>query len=107
MLLNAGKCPSTEKQRQKKEAIEEERAKTPFKQIALDWYNIQKLNWCDKYTKGVLSRLERDVFPVIGSLGMNEVRPADVIKIIRTIGEAGSIPKAHEVLNNINAICGS
>ncbi|TXH66748.1 MAG: DUF4102 domain-containing protein [Thiothrix sp.] len=103
-LLNAGKCPSTEKQRQKKESAQEASNQVPFKQVALDWYNQQKWNWCDKYIKTVLSRLERDVFPVIGAMGINEVKPADVIKIIRTIGEAGSIPKAHEVLNNLNAI---
>lgn len=103
-LLNAGKCPSTEKQRQKKEIIDAEHAKTPFKQVALDWHNQQKWNWCDKYINTVLSRLESDVFPAIGTIGINEVKPADVIKIIRTIGEAGHIPKAHEVLNNINSI---
>lgn len=103
-LLNEGKCPSAEKQRHKKEATQEASGQVPFKQVALDWYNQQKWNWCDKYIKTVLSRLERDVFPVIGAMGINEVKPADVIKIIRAIGEAGSIPKAHEVFNNLNAI---
>lgn len=103
-LLNAGTCPSAEKQRQKQELIQSASNQVPFKQIALDWYNHQKWNWCDKYITTVLSRLDRDVFPAIGAIGVNDVKPADIIKIIRTIGEAGSIPKAHEVLNNLNAI---
>ena len=103
-LLNAGTCPSAEKQRQKQELIQSASNQVPFKQVALDWHNQQKWNWCDKYIKTVLSRLERDVFPTIGAMGVNDVKPADIIKIIRTIGEAGSIPKAHEVFNNLNAI---
>ncbi|HPQ95463.1 MAG: tyrosine-type recombinase/integrase [Thiothrix sp.] len=103
-LLNSGICPSTEKRKHKQEQARIERTATSFRQVATDWHNHQKHNWVAKYAAIIMNRLEKDVFPHIGAMGIAEVKPADVVAIIKQTGDSGHIPKAREILNNLNAI---
>ncbi len=70
-------------------------SKNTFRLIAEDWYTRQ--NWTDKHAKNIKSRLEKDVFPVIGDISIKEISAAHIVKILQDIESRGSITVAQRI----------
>ncbi|MDO5674275.1 MAG: tyrosine-type recombinase/integrase [bacterium] len=73
-----------------------------FETIAREWFTKNKHTWTDKYADTVLSRLENNVFPWIGSRPITEVSPPEILQALRRIEERGAIETAHRV----KQVCG-
>lgn len=73
-----------------------------FETIAREWFTKNKHTWTDKYADTVLSRLENNVFPWIGSRPITEVSPPELLQALRRIEERGAIETAHRV----KQVCG-
>ena len=70
-------------------------SKNTFRLIAEDWYTRQ--NCTDKHAKNIKSRLEKDVFPVIGDISIKEISAAHIVKILQDIESRGSITVAQRI----------
>jgi len=97
--LGKGIDPSDVRKAQKEAHAEQDNT---FEVIALEWFNKQAPTWADTHAATVISRLKRDVFPVVGSRTINELKPFDMMQVFRKIEARGKIETAHRV----KSICG-
>jgi integrase len=86
-MIEDGVNPSAQKQIQKiKQTI-----KRPFKDIALDWHAKHYRQSNDRYTKLVLSRLDRYIFPIIGKIPLENIEAPMLFNIIESIQAKGNV----------------
>lgn len=101
-LLRAGKDPSVERRKSLAEAVV--RSAQTFETIARDWYRSQEGGWTPRYAAIVLSSLEKDVFPTLGSLPIAEITPPLLIEVLRPIERRGAIETAHRTRQRISEV---
>ena len=95
--LAAGKDPTVEKKHA------QHQQKNTFELIAREWHEKQSPVWVPTYSKKVLIKLEKHVFPYIGSRPIAEISAPELLAMLRKREARGSISEAHM----IRGICGS
>lgn len=85
-------------------ALKEEKVvtETTFEKVAREWFSKNEPVWSDSHCKTVKSRLERDVYPIIGSRAIAEITRGEVIALIRRVEARGVI----ETADRIKIYCG-
>jgi len=73
-----------------------------FEVVAREWYNKFSPPWAPGYSRTVLSRLERDVFPWMGNRPIIEIDAQEVLRTLRRVESRGAIESAHR----IKILCG-
>jgi integrase len=74
----------------------EKRARTnTFEAVAREWYEQRVPNWTPEYAKLLLRRLERNLFPWIGSKPVAKLTAADVLDCLQRIQKRGALETAH------------
>lgn len=101
--LSDGRDPGQEKKRKRVESVVTETNR--FSLLARDWWEQQKGTWTKDHADRVWSRLEIDVIPHIGHLPITEIKPYEIIEIIRRIEGRGSLEVASRVQQDIRRIC--
>lgn len=96
-LINQGFDPNKNKKSKKQEALT--KAENTFESIAEEWRSKQ--SWTEKHSKNIKSRLEKDVYPIIGWKGIKEVTIQDILQILRDIEKRGAV----SVAQRINGYC--
>lgn len=104
LLLLAGKDPSAEKRRRNSALIPDSDPKKSFRVAGMRWHALQAKRWKPRHAQKVLESLEREVFPIIGSRALEELKPSDIKPILQQMQDRGSIDQAHRVLNRIYRI---
>ncbi len=88
-LLAGGIDPATAKKDEKKKIFRN--AQNTFKAVALEWHENQKGRWSDNHTNNVLHRLERDIFPFIGTEPITTIEAPDLLDVLRKIEKRGAL----------------
>ena len=79
-----GSTPSVEKQVRKKAQAEAEAAEAlTFEKVAREWFENRKYEWTPKYAEQVIGRLEADLFPHIGALGIAKIEPPVMLAALK------------------------
>lgn len=65
-------------------------AEQTFQVVAMEWFKHTKDAWSDDYAINMLTRLTTDIFPTIGSTPISDVKPADILMMIRKIEARGA-----------------
>lgn len=86
---------------QKKEATERKKGKYAFEPIAREWYEKHEPDWAPRHAEMVIARLEKNVFPFIGTKSVDEINAQDVLAVIRRIEKRGAL----EVARRTRGIC--
>ena len=73
-----------------------------FEIIAREWHDRFTPSWNSRHAKGLLKRLERDVFPYLGAMPIKEIKATELLKVLRRIESRGALESTHR----IRAICG-
>jgi len=68
-----------------------------FEAIAREWYIKHSKNWVAYHGDRILRRLEKDVFPWIGSHPIANLTPPDLLSVLRRIEDRGALESAHRV----------
>jgi integrase len=68
-----------------------------FEAIALEWHKQQSAKWSEGYTAKVLRALERDLFPYIGTLPLDQISPPQLLAVFKRIESRGATESAHRV----------
>jgi len=97
-LIRNGKDPLDEKAK----ATAKANTSNTFETIAREWHNKQKDSITEKYAAAIISRLDRHVFPSIGSKNIDDITTKELKKVVEKIENEGSVETAHRVLQ----ICG-
>ena len=101
-LLSDGIDPMAEKKRikeQNKMATE-----NTFYKAAIEWHKKQSISWSEKHSIKVLRQIEKDLFPTLGYLPLDEITPPVVTSTIKTIEARGVHDHANRCLQRVNRI---
>ena len=81
-----------------------EHSSNSFEVVAREWFGRQQTMWNAQHAERIMARLERDVFPWIGSRPIAEVKPAELLGVLRRIEARGAIETAHRALGNCGQV---
>ena len=98
-LIANGVDPASIIKAQKEEKVV---AETTFEKVAREWFSKNEPVWSASHCKTVKSRLERDVYPIIGARAIAEITRGEVIALIRRVEARGVI----ETADRIKIYCG-
>jgi integrase len=73
-----------------------------FEAIAREWFTKQASVWAETHSSKIIGRLEKDVFPYIGSKPIADINAPQLLTILRRIENRGAIETAHRV----KGVCG-
>ena len=79
-------------------------AKNSFQNIALEWIGQQSERWSISHTNHVQATLEKDVFPYMGAMPVDGIKPPQVLEVIRAVEQRGALEIARKVLQRMNAV---
>lgn len=94
-LLSENIDPSTAKREAKITA--KTNADNSFEVIARQWHDNFKHKWSERHANTVLSRMERDVFPEIGKLPIADIKPSQIIAVLKKVQKRGAFEPAHRL----------
>ena len=83
-----------------------------FKQVAENWFDLacqgrHKANanpWTERHKQSVWSSLERDVFPIVGEIPINEITPAELMPIIDRMTQRGVYDNTRKTIQRVSLI---
>ena len=84
------------------EQVNEDINSNTFEKIAREWFAKNEPIWSASHIKTVKSRLERDVYPFIGSRPITAITRGDIITLMRRVESRGTI----ETADRIKQYCG-
>ena len=80
-------------------------AENSLEAVAREWFQKMSPGWVEKHRIKIIQRLERDVFPWLGSRPVAELTAPEVLAVLRRIEERGAIETAYRALGDLSAIC--
>ncbi len=75
-----------------------------FEVIAREWFDKRAANWVASHADRIIRRLERDIFPWIGSTPITELNAPKILEVIRRIEQRGALETAHRALQNCSQV---
>ena len=100
--LAKGVDPSKHKQHLKavKVALQED----CFEAIAREWFVGRSVIWTENHANRVITRLENDVFPWLGSVPISTIEPPEILKCLRRVESRGALETAHRIKQTIGQV---
>ncbi len=102
-LISQGVDPALERKKNKQKAVLE--AGGIFEVIAKEWWEHQSGTWTADHAHRVWLRLKDNTFSDLGLRLITEVKPQDVISVIRKIEKRGALDVAQRVLQDVRRVC--
>jgi len=68
-----------------------------FAVIAREWHARQAATWTPGYAVVIMSRLERDLFPWIGSRPIKDIKAPELLSVLRRVESRGAMESAHRI----------
>ena len=75
-----------------------------FEVVTREWFTKHTSNWTAAHGNRILRRLERDIFPWIGSKPIAGVTAPDLLSVIQRIEKRGALETAHRALGNCGQV---
>jgi integrase len=79
-------------------AVEEAHNAATFEKVAGDWMKVASKSLAPSNAAGIWGRLEKNVFPWIGSKPIADIRPPEVLAPLRKVEERGALESARRIL---------
>ncbi|MBE2887243.1 tyrosine-type recombinase/integrase [Geobacter anodireducens] len=73
-----------------------------FEIVAREWHSRFLSTWTPGHAETIMSRLERDIFPWLGSRPIVEIKPSELLMALRRVEARGALETAHR----IRTVCG-
>ena len=99
-LLANGVDPGQVKKAQKR--VGKDIRENTFEVVAREWHEKFSGQWSPNHANTTMDRLVRDVFPWLGNKPVIEIKPVDLLAILRRVESRGALETAHR----IRTICG-
>ena len=99
-LVAKGIDPGAERKAQKQSSIEETET---FEIVAREWHSKFKSKWKESHAERIMGRLEREVFPFLGTTPISQVKAKDILAVLRRVESRGT----NELAHRIKAVCGN
>jgi integrase len=75
-----------------------------FEAVAREWHALNKPRWQPSHAGSVMSQLEQDVFPILGSKVIGTINAPMVLAALRRIEARGAIDTARRLRQRISAV---
>ena len=72
--------------------------------MAREWFTKHSSNWTTRQANLILRRLERDIFPWMGSQPVARIAAPELLTVVRRIEQRGALDTAHRVLQNCGQV---
>lgn len=92
----AGGIDPNEAKREEKIA-REANVRNTFKEIACEWHASKLYKWSDGYASDIMEAFNKDVFPYIGKKPIAEIKPLELLNVLRRMEGRGATEKAKKV----------
>ncbi len=101
-ILAEGRDPGADKRLSKHAATQAH--ESCFEAIAREWFAKYSPGWAATHSDKIIRRLERDIFPWIGARPIGEIRPAELLTVLRRIESRGALETAHRAHQNCGQV---
>lgn len=79
-------------------------AASSFEAVAREWFAKQAPGWAPTHADKIIQRLEKDIFPWLGTRPIGGIGAPDLLATVRRIETRGAIDTAHRALQNCGQI---
>lgn len=94
-LVAEGKNPS-EVRKEQKIALQTE-SESAFENIATEWHQMKSAKWSAGYASDVMEAFQNDIFPYVGARPVGEIKPLELLNVLRKIEKRGALEKMRKV----------
>jgi integrase len=101
-LLAQGIDPGANRKAHK--AAKQGQAANSFEVIAREWFAKFSHEWAPSHADKIIKRLEKDVFPWMGNRPISEIKPPELLAVIRRTESRGALDTAHRVKQNCGQV---
>ena len=70
-----------------------------FEIVAREWFMGRAHNWKENHSSKIITRLEKDIFPWLGTCPVGEITAPELLIAIRRIESRGALETAHRTLS--------
>lgn len=85
-------------------AAKADRAANSFEIIAREWFAKHSPNWAASHADKIMRRLERDLFPWVGSRPIADITAQELLSALRRIEARGAVETAHRAMQNCGQV---
>lgn len=103
-VLEKGIDPANVMSKRVRKRREVTNTENSFEAIAREWHEHQKGGWSDSHAARVLNSLEKEAFPDLGSIPIQDLTAPMVLAVLRKIERRGALEVASRVLQRCNAV---
>jgi integrase len=89
--LGSGNDPSAERKSSKLQL------KNTFELVAREWHEKQAAAWTEQYAVKIRHYMEKNLFPYIGTRPVGDIKPSELLPVMRGMEERGAVTIAHIV----------
>lgn len=75
-----------------------------FEAVAIEWISKYSPKWSESHADKIKRRLQRDVFPWIGTRSVSSIEPQELLAVLRRVEARGRIETAHRALQNCGQV---
>lgn len=93
--LAEGIDPSFAKKEEK--LVRDVQLNNTFQAVALEWHGTKVRRWSEGYASDIIEAFNKDIFPFIGQLPVNEIKPLVLLNVLRRMESRGATEKAKKV----------
>lgn len=101
-ILRGGRDPRHAAKRGR--LVKDRESAQSFEQVAREWHALQRERWKQVHAKDVITSLERDIFPDLGAMPMDEIDKPLLLLVLRRIEKRGAIETARRIKQRVAAI---
>lgn len=93
--LAEGIDPSFAKKEEK--LVRDVQLNNTFQAVALEWHGTKVSRWTEGYASDIIEAFNKDIFPYIGQLPVNGIKPLVLLNVLRRMENRGATEKAKKV----------
>ena len=94
-IVAEGKNPSEVRKEQKLALrIQSENA---FEKITREWHQMKSAKWSAGYASDIIEAFQNDIFPYVGARPVGEIKPLELLNVLRKIEKRGALEKMRKV----------
>jgi hypothetical protein len=87
-----------------KKIARQEQAENSFEAVAREWFETWKPTKAESHSSKVIGRLEKDVFPWLGSCPVAEITAPEVLAVLRRTESRGVIDTAQRAKESVSQV---
>jgi len=96
-LLAAQEDPGEVKKAKKLALRAENEIINPFQDVALEWHRVKSPRWSEGYASDIMEAFKKDIFPYIGQRPIADIKPLELLEVLKLIENRGATEKAKKV----------